>query len=81
MSTFVIFNFSDFGCLKQSRIFPTAKPFKEPLIDSKGSKPSTSNPILVRATLISFGLSLVLINSLSQLYEISIINFNINIQL
>ena len=81
MSTFVIFNFSDLGCLKQSRTFPTLKPFKEPLTDSNESIPSTSKPILVRASPISFGLSLVLINSLSQLYEISIINFNINIRL
>src|SRR5699024_7531996 len=69
-STLVTFNLSALGCCSQLNTLPITTPFNPPGTLCTCSSPSTSNPISVKISESSCGVSSILSNLLSQLYEI-----------
>ena len=74
-STLVTLRRSAFWCCSQESTCPTTIPFKPPGTEEKGVIPSISRPKSVRSSPVCLASQSVLMNCLSQLYEIFIMRF------
>ena len=74
-STLVTLRRSAFWCCSQESTCPTTIPFKPPGTEEKGVMPSISRPKSVRSSPVCLASQSVLMNCLSQLYEIFIMRF------